>query len=525
MSDALAELLAVIEKMTPAEKAALDKQIGPELKDGWRRFPDKLARLRGGFYDIKDKTGKHIPFVMNADQEDFILNRHGLDVILKARQRGFTTVIQLDMLDDCLFIPNISAGVIAHNLKDAKAFFHDKIKFAYDNLPESFRKEVVAEQDSADSLRFNNGSSIRVGTSLRSGTLQRLHVSEYGKLCAKYPDRAEEVRTGAFNTVHVGQVITVESTAEGRAGGYYDLVKRSRDLETRNRALTALDFKFHFYPWWADDGYVLDGDVPVTSEDAEYFAKLEKDGISLSARQRAWYIKKAEQQGEKMRQEFPSTPDEAFESAMEGAYFAPQMRKMRADGRICRVPILDREVYTTWDLGINDEMSITFWQDFGLERRAIDYYSNSGEGFGFYARILKDKGYNYSRHLMPHDADQRRLGVDAKSAKQHAEDVGIRPITVLKRIAEERDGIEASRAFFPQVWVDEERCSGLIACLDGYRREWDDKLAVWKDRPVHDQFSHGYKSFESAAIAPAEEKPKPKIRVAQPVSGGGWMGR
>lgn len=509
-----------------AEPKGLTERDARFLAELKRVFPDKLTRLRGGFYDIKDKAGERIPFRMNPDQEDFIATRHGLDVILKARQRGFTTVIQLDMLDDCLFMSNISAGVIAHNLKDAKAFFGDKIKFAYDNLPEPFRKVRAAEQDSADSLRFNNGSSIRVGTSLRSGTLQRLHVSEYGKLCAKFPDRAEEVRTGAFNTVHVGQIITVESTAEGRAGDYFDLVKRARDLEAQGRELTALDFKFHFYPWWADEGYVLDGDVPVPTELADYFAKLEEAGISLRPEQRAWYVKKSEQQGDKMRQEFPSTPDEAFEAAIEGAYFSPQMRKMRTEGRICRVPILDREVYTTWDLGVNDEMSITFWQDMGPERRAIDYYANSGEGFGFYARILKDKGYNYSRHYMPHDADQRRLGQDVKSAKQHAEEAGIRPVKVLKRIHEERDGIEASRVLLPQVWIDEERCAPLIACLDGYRREWDDKLGVWKDRAVHDQFSHGYKSFESAAIVTDRGVLASKPKAAPvPVVAGGWLGR
>jgi hypothetical protein len=115
--------------------------------------------------------------------------------------------------------------------------------------------------------------------------------------------------------------------------------------------------------------------------------------------------------------------------------------------------------------------------------------------------------------------------VDAKSAKQHAEDAGIRPIKVLKRIHEERDGIEASRVLLPQVWIDEERCAPLIVCLDGYRREWDEKLGVWKDHPVHDQYSHGYKSFESAAIAPDREplaKPKP---VSVPVPAGGWMSR
>ncbi len=470
------------------------------------KFPDKLSRLRGGFYEIKNKQGKSEPFRMNAYQEQFMLTRHGMDVVLKARQLGYTTVIQLDMLDDCLFNSNLSAGVIAHNLVDAKAFFRDKIKFAYDNLPTPFRKVRAAENDSAESLRFNNGSSIRVGVSLRSGTLQRLHVSEYGKLCAKYPDRAEEVKTGAFNTVAVGQSITVESTAEGRAGEFHDMVKTARHLGEEGRELTALDFKFHFTAWWEDEGNTLDADVIETTEMAEYFTKtmehpwLRARDIVFTKGQRAWYVKKAAQQGDKMKQEHPSHPDEAFEASVEGAYFGPQMLKMRAEGRICRIPILDKPVYTTWDLGVGDAMTICFWQDVGLERRLIDYYENSGEGFGHYAKILTDRGYNYSEHFMPHDASHRRLGRDAKSAKDHAEESGIKPVRVLPRIASEQDGIEASRAFLPSVWIDESRCQRLIDCLDSYRKEWDDRLGVWKDKPLHDQFSHGYKAFESAAI-------------------------
>lgn len=485
------------------------------------RFPDKLSRLRGGFYDVKDKNGKRVPFRMNADQEDFILNRWKLDVILKARQRGFTTVIQLDMLDDCLFIPDLSAGVIAHNLVDAKAFFRDKIKYAYDGLPSVFRKIRSAENDSADSLRFNNGSSVRVGVSLRSGTLQRLHVSEYGKLCAKYPDRAEEVKTGAFNTVAVGQIITVESTAEGRAGEYHDMVKKARQLQAEGRELTDLDFRFHFYPWWRDESYVLDADVTETTEMREYFDKLAMQGVSLTQQQRAWYVKKAEQQGDKMKQEFPSTPDEAFEASVEGAYFGPQMLKMRSEGRICRIPVLDKPVYTTWDLGVGDAMTICFWQDVGMERRLIDYYENSGEGFNHYADVLRRKSYSYSEHFMPHDADHRRLGKDAKSAKQHAEEVGIKPVRIVPRISSEQDGIDASRAYLPAVWIDEERCSRLIDCLDSYRKEWDDKLGVWKDKPLHDQFSHGYKAFETAAVR-KEPKPKSAGSVSIPSMAGGF---
>lgn len=475
-----------------------------------KRWPDKLARLRDGFYKIKDKDGKVVPFRMNGDQEKFLAERHGMDIILKARQKGFTTVIQLDMLDDCLFIPNTAAGIVAHNREDAEAFFADKIKFAYDELPPEFRAIVSAEQDTAKSLKFSNGSSIRVGTSLRSGTFQRLHVSEYGKLCAKYPEKAREVKSGAFNTVQAGQRITVESTAEGQSGHFHELTTAARNKEKQGTPLTALDFKFHFSPWWTSPEYALPDDVAITSELQTYFDKLKAEhGITLTRQQQAWYAKKAEQQGDDIKREFPSTPDEAFEASIEGAYLATQMTKVRKEKRICRIPILDAPVYTTWDLGLDDSMTITFWQDVGLERRAIDYYENSGEGFAHYARVLNERGYNYSRHYMPHDADHRTLTEAADTRKQHAERAGIKPIEVVPRIASEQDGIDASREFLAQCYFDEERCARLIQCLDNYRKEWDDKLGVFKDRPRHDEFSHGYKSFETAALRPKPVQARP----------------
>lgn len=471
------------------------------------RWPDKLARLSDGFYRIKDKGGNIVPFRLNEDQTSFLGQRHGMDVILKARQKGFTTAIQIDMLDDCLFIPNTACGIIAHNLDDAKAFFADKIKFAYDSLPAEFRAIVSATEDSAQSLKFSQGSSIRVGTSLRSGTLQRLHVSEYGKLCAKFPEKAKEVKSGAFNTVQVGQSITVESTAEGQAGHFFEITQAARKKQQAGTPLTALDFKFHFYPWWTSPEYQIDDEVVETTEMLAYFAKLKNEhDITLTREQRAWYVKKYEQQGEDMKREYPSTADEAFEASIEGAYFKHEMAKMRKEKRICRIPIMDAPVYTTWDLGLNDMMTITFWQDHGFERRAIDYYENSGEGFGHYAKVLTDRGYNYSRHYMPHDAEQRALTDVAEPRRIHAERAGIKPIEVLKRIETEQAGIDASRSFLASVYIDEGRCARLIQCLDNYRKAWDDKLGVFKPYALHDEFSHGYKSLESAAIRPDQAK-------------------
>lgn len=484
---------------------------GDWLEVAKQRWPDKLARLRDGFYRIKDKAGKEIAFRMNADQERFLTERHGLDIVLKARQKGFTTVIQLEMLDDCLFVPNTSAGVIAHNLTDAEAFFSDKIKFAYDGLPEEFRQIVPATSDTVRSLKFGNGSSIRVGTSLRSGTLQTLHVSEYGKLCAKFPEKAREVKSGAFNTVAVGQKIVVESTAEGHAGHFYEITKAAQDKKAKGDELTPLDFKFHFAPWWTSPEYAIEDEVVETTAHREYFDKLESLGIALTRQQRAWYVKKAEQQGEDMKREYPSTPEEAFEASIEGAYFASEMRKMREQGRVCRIPILNVPVDVYWDLGVGDAMALTFKQRSGAEQRIIDYYENSGEGFEHYARILNEKKYIYGRHYFPHDGDHRSLGAVAKTKREWAIEAGISPIEIVPRIATEQAGIEAARAFLPSVWIDEERCARLIQCLDNYRKDWDDRLSTWKATARHDEFSHGYKSFETAAVAPAPPQSRPIV--------------
>jgi hypothetical protein len=287
------------------------------------------------------------------------------------------------------------------------------------------------------------------------------------------------------------------------------MTKTAQDAQAKGDELTPMDFKFHFAPWWTSPEYSLDADVLETSDMQAYFAKLEGLGITLTAGQRAWYIKKAEEQGEDMKREYPSTPEEAFEASIEGAYFATEMRKMREQGRICRIPILNKPVNVYWDLGVGDAMALTFKQQLGAEERIIDYYENSGEGFEHYARVLNDKQYIYGDHYFPHDGDQRSLGRVAKTKKEWAEEAGIKPVTVVPRIATEAAGIEASRAMLPSVWIDEERCSRLIQCLDNYRKDWDDKLGTWKATARHDEFSHGYKSFETAAVAPKPVHMKP----------------
>jgi hypothetical protein len=124
-----------------------------------------------------------------------------------------------------------------------------RIKFAYDSLPDELRSVCKATIDSARELRFSNGSSLRVGTSMRGSTFQYLHISEFGKLCAKFPEKAREVITGSLNTLSSGQYCFIESTAEGREGHFYDMCTQARALQASDMKLTPLDFRFHFFPW------------------------------------------------------------------------------------------------------------------------------------------------------------------------------------------------------------------------------------------------------------------------------------
>ena len=49
-----------------------------------------------------------------------------------------------------------------------------------------------------------------------------LHISEFGKVCARFPEKAKEIVTGGINTIHSGSFVFIESTAEGNQGYFKD---------------------------------------------------------------------------------------------------------------------------------------------------------------------------------------------------------------------------------------------------------------------------------------------------------------
>jgi phage terminase large subunit len=198
----------------------------------------------------------------------------------------------------------------------------------------------------------------------------------------------------------------------------------------------------------------------------------------------------------------------SWDSPVVGSYFGAAMRRAEDEGRLTRVPYEQQlPVHTYWDLGVDDSMSIWFVQLHNREIRMIDYYESSGEGFAHYARMLNGqlegfermKYYVYGKHYAPHDIKVRNMGEDAKTRLDVAAGVGIKFETV-KRVAHKEDGIEAIRTILSRCWFDKDKCWRGIGALKGYKKEWNDKLMVYKDTPVHDWTSHGTDAFQTMAL-------------------------
>lgn len=473
------------------------------------QFLDPIWRIHN-LYTIIDKSGKAVRFVPWDEQREFLETIHSRNLILKCRQRGFTTLMCIVQLDDCIFTPNVRAAVIAHKLDDAKVIFRDKVKFPYDNLPDELRKAVPAVQDSADTITLGNNSSFRVSTSARSGTLNWLHVSEYGKICAQFPEKAREIRTGSFPATENG-VITIESTAEGEGGDFHDKATEAQTLDERGLSAGPKEFKFFFYPWWRAKEYRLRNTNIVSSpEDDDYFAKTERDiGRPIDQEQRNWWLATEKQLGGDMKREYPATPKEAFEQAIEGAIFADDIAIAYKHKRIGNFPFdKTRPVNTFWDLGHNDETAIWLEQDAGAQPTFIGYYENSGEGIEHYLRWLKSWGDErqavFGKHYLPHDGDRKTLWTPEGSMVVMAR-LGFRPI-IVPRHPDKWEAIKIGRRKFGQVAFDEAGTKEGLKRLKAYRKEWDDRRLVWRDHPHHGPESNGadaYLTFAQSGHTPA----------------------
>ena len=194
----------------------------------------------------------------------------------------------------------------------------------------------------------------------------------------------------------------------------------------------------------------------------------------------------------------------SFQAAITGSYYGTIIEDLVREKRmVSNLYDEDIDVETWWDLGMNDQTAIWFVQRYKKEIRLIDYYENTSHGLDHYADVLKNKGFEYSTHIFPHDVKVRELGNYAKTRLEALLDLGIVGEVAPKLSIE--DGIEAVRRNLINCWFDKDKCATGIEYLKAYQKKWDDKAQVFKSKPQHSYASHCADSFRTGVVGQSIE--------------------
>lgn len=178
----------------------------------------------------------------------------------------------------------------------------------------------------------------------------------------------------------------------------------------------------------------------------------------------------------------------SFDAALVGAYYADNMARMMQEKRVRQIPWENGiVVHTAWDLGIDDQMVILFYQQVAKEIRIIDMICDNGKGLDHYVKMMQEKPYVYGTHALPHDVQVRELS-NGKSRLQTLYSLGLKDIRVVQKASIE-DGINATRRVLGQVWIDETKCDHLVEALKAYRANYDEEKQLYTT-PVHDWASN-----------------------------------
>lgn len=499
-------------------------------------------------YWIEDKKGRLQRFRMNFAQKELFDNFHHRNEILKARQLGISTFVAILMLDCCLFTARWTCGIVDKAVDEAKKklakalLAYDLLDYVPENASEADRalaqigrevkQEITLKEVSKMAAAWSNRSSITVGASMRGGTLQMLHVSELAYVANHNPKRAEEIRAGALNAVATENYIIKESTHEGgRAGINYEMVQQAIANRCRKK-LSPLDYRFFFFPWHKNPEYVLDAEfwdrLPSPEEDnykiliqerkrlEDYFSELERLGIFLDSGQKAWYQSQVRTFGFMVRQEYPSTPDEAFDVLAARAIYQTELTMLKVAGRM----LVEFETnallptYVSWDIGRGDAMSIWLWQ-VGPDGtyHVVDHYSANRLSLDHFVGVVRawegQHRVSVTKHLVPHDARHEKW--DGDSFEQALCRAGF-VVSVVPRTRDVWVGIQATRLMLPHC-VFHSRCgipitacngkeypSGLQA-LENYQTAPEGANGVERSQPLHDRYSHSADAFRTFAEA------------------------
>ena len=285
---------------------------------------DPFLLIEEGHLTIKTKTGEMLPFIMNKAQRKL----HGIVkklwqenkiirvFILKARQLGMSTYVEALIYSITSQLDNQNSTIIADDIKGSNYIF-EMSKLYQEQCPEYLRPEV--KRSNEKKLEFDKThSQILIDTAEnpeagRKYTFRTVHLSEYA-----FFKKAKDLMLGLSQSVPAmpRTIIVKETTANG-----FNFAKDEWDdaVEGKN------DYVPIFCPWyWGEEYRMKDTDFDlgdstlgeISRAEPQLMAQMMQEGITLIEERliwRRWCVRNnCNGSVEAFKQEYPSTPDEAF---------------------------------------------------------------------------------------------------------------------------------------------------------------------------------------------------------------------
>jgi hypothetical protein len=164
---------------------------------------------------IIDKSGTEVPFTLNSVQSSFVEKASGRDIILKARQQGFSSFILGAFTADFLLKENSRSVIVADEAGNAMELL-ERVKWYIKSYEQKMNVKVPLKYNSKYELaNAALNSKYTIGTAQnvefgRSKTITNLHLSE----AAFYP-HLTKLLAGALQAVVPEGKVVIETTANG----------------------------------------------------------------------------------------------------------------------------------------------------------------------------------------------------------------------------------------------------------------------------------------------------------------------
>ena len=188
------------------------------------------------------------------EQKAFERDRTGWDVVLKARQIGFSTLELARDLHHALTHPGHNVLVVVHDEK-LKSQLFEALRIMAEALQELGLLPATRYSTKTELVFKDTGSAVRIVEAGetersaekkgRSGTVHRLHATEMA-----FYGAAGNTMAAVLSSVvehHEGGELVIESTPNGAGGMFHETVKAAAESSS--------NYTLHFFPWWKHKKY------------------------------------------------------------------------------------------------------------------------------------------------------------------------------------------------------------------------------------------------------------------------------